>query len=399
MKEIDLSLDRVNKVLQRCALFLPSKIITVGGTNGKGSTVKGLETIYLQGGYSVGAYTSPYLLHYNEQIRVNGVPATDEKICAAFLKIKSAMQGILLTPFEFATLAALVVFAESRLDVVILEVGLGGRLDAVNAIDPDIAIVTSIAIDHVEWLGGTRESIAREKAGIFRSLRPAICGDFDPPDTLIEHALDIKAQLFCQNQAFQFKEKQNTWDWWSENIILKDLPKPQLALQNMSCVLLCVQLLQATLPIGEQTIRESLKQMHLMGRLQIIPGEIPVLLDVSHNPASAAMLAEFLVKNPISGKTHAVFSMLKDKDIEETVAVVKENIDYWHIAPLPEPRGSTKRMLQKVFAHIAKARIYDNIMDAFRSAEQMANKQDRIVVFGSFHTVAYVIKQQMLCSH
>jgi dihydrofolate synthase/folylpolyglutamate synthase len=394
MNEIDLSLSRVKEVLKRLHYFNQSLVITVAGTNGKGSTVKVLEEIYQEAGFSVGAFTSPYLLRYNEQFRVNGISCSDKEICTAFEKIKAHTQNVALTPFEYGTIAALLIFSENPLDVIILEVGLGGRLDAVNAIDADLSIVTTIAMDHMDWLGETREAIAREKAGVFRTNRPAICGDFDPPKTLIQYAAEIGAPLFCQHQQFGFKEKKSSWDWWSSNVELRDLPLPSLALQNVSSALMGVHLLQKYLPVSMDAIHHALKKVVLPGRIQVIPGDIPKILDVSHNPAAVEQLSKYLLKNPIKGKTHAVFSMLADKDVSGTIEVIEKHIDRWHIAPLHVPRGMSTGLLRNIFqkTNIAFWEIYESIDQAYENILGQVSKNDRIVIFGSFHTVAEVYK-------
>lgn len=391
LKEIDLSLTRVKEVLKHLQFIHQAKVVTVAGTNGKGSTVKALETIYLEAGFSVGAFTSPYLEYYNEQIRVNGKPCDDETICEAFATVKTHSENIPLTPFEFGTLAALCVFLKHPLDVIILEVGLGGRLDAVNAIDADVSIVTSIGIDHVEWLGSTRDAIGREKAGIFRQNRPSICGDGDPPASLIQYATDIGALLFCQNQEFGYIENETTWDWWSKTTHLANLPLSHLHLQNLSTALMAIEQLQLFLPVPELAIRDALKKVTLPGRIQLIPGDVPRILDVSHNPHAVALLANYLLKNPVRSKTYAVFSMLADKDISGTLDVIEKHIDHWHIAPLSVPRGIDKNTLATVFQKITDWEMHESIVAAYEETLSLATKDDRIVIFGSFHTVGEII--------
>jgi len=393
MKEIDLSLDRVYQVLKRLDISLESTVITVAGTNGKGSTVAGLEAIYLEALKSCGTFTSPFLLHYNEQVRIQGKPVTDQILIAAFQEIKKHSEKIPLTSFEFGTLAALWIFKQHNLDVVILEVGLGGRLDAVNAIDSDVSVVTSIALDHMEWLGTTREAIAREKSGIFRRLKPAVCGDLDPPLTLIQHAKEIGSPLFCQGKHFGYQENDSHWDWWSENDRFADLPYPVLALQNMSTVLKVIELLQPTLPVKREAIDRALMHVNLPGRIQVIPGKIKKILDVSHNPASIALLSDYLKKNPILGKTHAVFSMLKDKDIFSSLKMIKNVIDHWYIAPLHNSRGMSKDALRDIFQkeNMKNWKMYHGVNQAYETALIEVEENDRVVVFGSFYTVAEIL--------
>ena len=269
-KEMDLSLERVQAAAMKLNLLDPKPpIITVAGTNGKGSCVRGLEAIYRQAGYKTGAFTSPQLLRINELIRINGLEIDDNSLCKAFEKIAPICNEVPLTLFEFNTLAAFIIFNEAELDVWILEVGLGGRYDAVNVMDADLAIIASIDLDHMEWLGDTREKIALEKAGIFRSGKPAVCGDFNPPHTLLEYAHQNQVPLYCQNKDFLFNKNQSGWSWSYQDKVLRDLPLPQLALQNMSTVLMAIALMQERLPVDEHSIRCALQEVQLTGRIQI----------------------------------------------------------------------------------------------------------------------------------
>src|SRR3990167_8025056 len=300
--EIELSLNRVQAVAFQLNLLSPScPIICVAGTNGKGSTVTGLAAIYQAAGYCVGTFTSPILFRHQEQITINGRHPEDQAFCMAFEKIEHTRKNISLTPFEFYTLAALLLFQQESLDLLILEVGLGGRLDAVNILDASLAIVTSIDLDHTHYLGTTREAIAFEKAGIFRQDKPAIYGDLFPPTTLLNYA---------------------------------KLPLPSLALQNMSLVLMAVKLLQSSLPVNRQAIDKGLLQAKLPGRIQILPGEITKIFDVSHNPAAISFLSKQLKGMSCLGNTYAVFSMLLDKDIVESIKSICSCIDHWFFAPL-----------------------------------------------------------------
>jgi len=389
---IDLGLERVRQVAADLNLLNPLyAVITVGGTNGKGSTVAGLEASFLAARrYRVGAFTSPYLYRFNELVRMNGVEVGDEDFIQAFSRIERARGKVTLTQFEFNTLAALDIFQRAGIDIAILEVGLGGRLDAVNIIDADVAVTTSIALDHTALLGDTRESIAREKAGIFRSDKPAVCGDFDPPMTLIDYAREINAPLFCQGKQFGFEKTASAWNWWSENTRLDDLPLPRLALQNMSTVLMVIELLQKIVPVRSSALHSALRKAHLPGRIQVIPDEVTRILDVSHNPAAAEFLAAYLRKNPPRGKIRAVFSMLADKDIPQTIHVIQDCIDEWHIAPLQIDRATPLPMLEKYFRESAIHAVYsyDSVKMAYHAAQAVATKGDCIVVFGSFHTVA-----------
>lgn len=408
MTEMDLSLERVREVATRLNLLKPfSDVITVAGTNGKGSCVAGLEAIYLAAGKKVGVFSSPILFRHNEYVRVQGKEASDDDFCAAFERIEFMRGDLTLTPFEFNALAALIIFQAAELDIWILEVGLGGRFDAVNVIDADVAIVASIGIDHVEWLGETREKIAYEKAGIFRTAKPVVYGDFDPPQTLIDYAKKIAAPLFCQQKEFGFeKNKKNnnlSWNWWSEKKSLHNLPLPHLALQNMSCVLMAIELLQDRHPITKKEIEIGLQNIKLTGRIEVVSGKIPQIFDVSHNPASAAWLATWLQENNCIGKTRAVFSMLGDKDITGTLEEIKNHIHEWHIAPLVIKRGAGLEKLQNSFIQVQinnnKIISHLSITEAYSAALAVSMPgEDRVVIFGSFHTVAETFKARACAS-
>jgi dihydrofolate synthase/folylpolyglutamate synthase len=392
--QIDLSLERVLTVARRLDLdFSACPVVTVGGTNGKGSCVAGLESIYLASGYRVGTFTSPFLFRYNEQVKVQGISVSDDRLCEAFDEIAKKTDDVTLTPFEWTTLAAFFIFKSSELDVWILEVGLGGRYDAVNILNADVAIIASISMDHMEWLGNTREAIAYEKAGIFRKNKPAICGDLNPPASLLNEKVE---KLYSQNKDFGFENQLQCWKWWSEKKVFENLPLSSLALQNMSCVLMAVELLQKKLPVSLSAIKKGVKNVSLPGRIQIVPGEVTTIYDVSHNPASAGMLADFLRKHFCKGKTRAVFSMLKDKDILSTLNVIKDCFDSWNIAPLCVERGAEENLLMQNFhkAEINNIKMHSSIKEAFNFAKCIAEKEDRIVVFGSFHTVASVYESQ-----
>ncbi|TAK72851.1 MAG: bifunctional tetrahydrofolate synthase/dihydrofolate synthase [Gammaproteobacteria bacterium] len=386
--EWELGLDRVKQVAIRLDVLTPNcPVIIVGGTNGKGSTVAGLEAIYRAAGYRVGAFTSPILFKHNEQVRIDGREARDEEFCQAFEKIEAVRGEITLTPFEFCTLAALLIFKQYPLDVWILEVGLGGRLDAVNILDADVAVVTSISIDHVDWLGSTREAIGREKAGIFRAGKPAVCGDSDPPSSLVGGA-----PFFCQGKEFHYQEKGEQWSWISSEVRYDDLPLSSLMLQNMSTVLMTVTLLQSRLPVNRTAIEEGLSTVTLVGRVQIVPGSVMEIYDVSHNPASMAWLAKRLREMPCEGKTRAVFSMLADKDMAESIQMISGVIDQWYMAPLSVKRAAGRERLEKAFeeARVEKVTVCSSIEEAYQMARKEAQPGDRVVVFGSFHTVSTI---------
>lgn len=391
---MDLSLERTIQVAEKLGLFEERPVVvTVAGTNGKGSCVAGIEAIMLASGYKVGAFTSPFLIHYNEQVRLQGESVSDLVLCDAFEKVEKARGDVTLTLFEISTLAALVIFKKANLDLWILEVGMGGRWDAVNVIPADVAVIASIGIDHVEWLGETRDAIGYEKAGIFRTGQQVVYGDFEPPVSVLQYADLLKTFLFLQGQQFKFYEKEKSWDWVSAHTTLKDLPLPSLALQNMSTVLMAVELLQTRLKVLRDAIECGLRNVRLPGRIQVIPGEVMRILDVSHNPAAVAMLKKYLDKNKCVGKTHAVFSMLVDKDIIETIKVIQSAVDYWYVAPLDVVRGASIDVLRACFEKLDLTNVV--FCSSIKEAERLAMERavvglDRVVIFGSFHTVAAV---------
>lgn len=395
-KEIDLGLERVKQVAARLGLLTPScPVITVGGTNGKGSTVAGLQAIYQTAGYKVGAFTTPFLFKYNEQVRINGNEATEEEFCQVFEMIEGARdKSITLTPFEYSTLAALKIFQDHSLDVMILEVGLGGRLDAVNIIDADVSVITSIGIDHVEWLGNTRESIALEKAGILRPNKIAVCGDIDPPATLLSYAAELKAPLLCRGKHFSHLENETGWSWLCGDLHYQNLPYSNLAIENMATVLMTIRLLQEKLPVTLSDIVSGLNKAALVGRIQVVPGPVTEIYDVSHNPASIAWLARKLTGLAgAAGKTCAVFSMLADKDIAESMLAIKDQIGAWYIAPLNTKRAATPEQLAAACrAAGITAQMFADITKAYAAACAETETGDRIVIFGSFHTVAEILK-------
>jgi dihydrofolate synthase/folylpolyglutamate synthase len=393
--EMDLGLERVRSVAEKLNILHANiPVITIAGTNGKGSCVAGLEAIYRAAGYTVGAFTSPYLIRLNEEVRVNGVDASDEDLCRAFAEIEARRGDVTLTIFEFNTLAALIIFQKAELDVILLEVGLGGRLDAVNVVDADLAIISSIALDHVDRLGDTRELIALEKAGVLRAGVPAVSGDFDTPVTLVEYAAKLPTRLYTQGKDFYFEVYDDSWDWQAANQQYKKLPLPNLALQNMASVLMGVELLQDKLAVDRASIDKALARVKLPGRLQVFPGAVTRIFDVAHNPAASRFLAQKLLSMPCEGKTHAVFSMLADKDIVGSLREMKSLVHDWYIAALNVQRGTPVTILQESFL---KAEVdvvvkpFPDISEAYQAAIDAARPGDRVVVFGSFYTVAEVI--------
>ncbi len=398
---IELGLERVRTVLERLGHAHPSfTVITVGGTNGKGSSVAMLESILLAGGYRVGSYTSPHLLRYNERIRIQGSEIDDARLCAAFERVDQARGDIALTYFEFGTLAAIDIFADQNLNVAVLEVGLGGRLDAVNVLDADVALVTSVGIDHQEWLGDDRESIGREKAGIFRPGQAAVCGDPEPPASLLQHAQQLGTTLYCTGRDFGYERVGEGWQWWGAGERSAVLPLPALEgafqLGNAAAVLMVLTLLKQRFPLHEDALRQGLTSLSLPGRFQIIPGEVTRIFDVGHNPQAAAVLAGALAGQPSSGRTLAVVGMLADKDHKGVFTLLCPTVDEWYAADLDVPRGAEGKQLSRVIEQTCgnyTVHCFSSVTAAYRQAMGDARPGDRVVVFGSFFTVAEVLPE------
>ena len=394
-KTIALGLERVVQVKQRLNLNPDFSIITVGGTNGKGSVCAMLESMLHAAGYRVGCYTSPHLLRYNERVRINKQQASDAELCASLGKIEQVRGDIQLTYFEFGTLAAMQCFIGHQVDVAILEVGLGGRLDAVNVFDNDCAVVTSVDIDHVDYLGETREQIAFEKAGIFRSGKVAICADSDVPQAIRTHAQQIGAELWCIGSEFGFRQHQGQWDYFGKPSARNALPYPALRgafqLHNASAALAALDALKERLPVSMEAVRRGLVEVQLAGRFQVIPGQPQLILDVAHNPQAARSLAQNLAGLPPCPHTFAVFAMLKDKDIAGVATALDPHIDTWLVAGINAPRGATAEELTQALQQCGvrgAIQTFPDITEALRYACNVAGENDRIATFGSFYTVA-----------
>ncbi len=451
-KTIALGLERVAAVNQKLNLQPYFPIIIVGGTNGKGSVCAILESILHAAGYRVGCYTSPHLLDYNERVRVSKQPANDAELCAAFKKIENVRGEIPLTYFEFGTLAAMQMFIDQKVDVAILEVGLGGRLDAVNIFDADCAVVTSIDIDHTDYLGNTREKIAFEKAGIFRAGKVAVFGDADVPQAIRTQAEKVGAELWCIGSEFGFKlpspaqseetgskgrgsgvhvisvvkplphggngHKQgegehihsekapmpDQWNYFSKVGNRSALPFPALRgyyqLSNASSALAALDVLKGKIPVSMEAVRRGLVEVTLSARFQMIPGKPALILDVAHNPHAARSLAKALAALPPSPKTYAVCAMLKDKDMAGVVEALKSQVDTWFVAGIDAPRGASADELGLVLesANIGKVVCFPSATEALHHAYNQAGENDRIVAFGSFYTVAEVMRARGLRS-
>lgn len=390
-QSIALGLDRVLEVFRKLDTEIACPVFTVGGTNGKGSTCAMLESVLQAAGYRTGLYSSPHLRRYNERVRVAGREAEDGPLCAAFEAVEAARGNVPLTYFEFGTLAAFHHFAGERIEAAILEVGLGGRLDAVNALDADCAVLTSVGIDHVEYLGSTREQIGKEKAGIFRPGKPAIVADPSPPETV----LNSNANLQLIGRDFGYENQGTQWAYWGPGGKRSGLAHPALRgatqLRNASAALAALDSLRERLPVAMQDVRRGLAEVSLPGRFQVLPGRPQVVLDVAHNPQAAAVLAENLGDSGYAPETIAVFGMLKDKDIAGVVRAMAPRVSRWHLATLPGPRGATARFLFSVLSDMkVKTPIaeHDNVAAALAAAKKEAGENDKIVVFGSFLTVA-----------
>jgi dihydrofolate synthase/folylpolyglutamate synthase len=374
-------------------------VVTVGGTNGKGSTCAMLERILLEAGYRVGCYTSPHILRYNERVRLRGEDADDETLAASFERVESARGDTPLTYFEFGTLAALDVFVRAKVEAMVLEVGLGGRLDAVNVVDADCAIVASVDIDHVDWLGGDRESIGFEKAGIFRAGRPAIFGDQDPPARLVEHARAIGADLQLLGRDFRIEAGERQWDFVGRRGAKHALPIPALRgrwqLRNAAAAIAALDELGERIPVSVGEIKRGLALVRLAGRLQTLPGRPPIVLDVAHNPHAARALAGALGEMGFFENTFAVFAMLGDKDIAGVVDAVRHRIDRWYVCAAQADRAApAARVAQILSDHGAgeATRTFATVDAALAAARREAGPNDRIIVFGSFHTVAEALR-------
>ncbi len=379
----------------------PFPVISVAGTNGKGSSVAMLAAVLGAAGYRTGAYTSPHLLRYNERIQIEGTPVSDHCLIAAFEKLESARADTSLSYFEFGTLAAMDLFLDAGVDVAILEVGMGGRLDAVNLFPADVALVTNIAMDHMDWLGTDREAIGKEKAGIFRAHHPAVIGESSPPASLEQHAQQIGASLCCLDREYGYHRTDALhWCWRSQGRSIENLPVPALSgkfqLDNAAAVLMVLELLSARLPVSSRALRQGLEKVQLPGRFQVISGPpTECIIDVAHNPAAAAMLADNLRQRACEGRTLAVVGMLADKAIDEVLSTMSPVVDCWYLGGLEAPRGASSERLAAALATVGTDEPHstaDTVEAAWAAALANAEPADRIVAFGSFLTAGAILQ-------
>jgi dihydrofolate synthase/folylpolyglutamate synthase len=390
---IELGLDRVRAVGETLDLLTPAPcVFTVAGTNGKGTTCATLESVLMAAGYRVGVYSSPHLVRYTERVRIQGEELPESAHCESFAALEAGRGDISLTYFEYGTLSALQLFKQAELDVVILEVGLGGRLDATNIVDASVSVVTSIALDHTDWLGSDRESIGREKAGIFRAAKPAVVGEPDMPQSIANVAQEKQSDLYRRDVNWQFSADAGHWRWAAleagkEVNVLDALPLPNVPLANAATALAALH--YSGLNVPEAALRSGLQRAALPGRFQTVSESPRLILDVAHNPHAAAYLAGRLAEQPRNGgKVRAVVGMLKDKDIAGTLACLSPQVDEWYCAPLEGPRGAS---VAELTVHLPQARPFDDVESAWKQAMQEAAPQDIVIVCGSFHTVAHVM--------
>src|SRR5574337_309266 len=397
---VDLGLERVRRVLEAMQLERPAyQVLTVGGTNGKGSCVAFLDAMLRAQGYKAGAYTSPHLLRYNERVSIGGREVTDAELCESFARVDAARGATSLTYFEFGTLAALDIFRNRGAEVAVLEVGMGGRLDAVNAVDPLGALVVSIGLDHQEWLGPDRNSIGYEKAGIYRRGRPAICGDRDPPTRLLQTTQQLGADLQVLGRDFDWHASGNQWSWQSGMARIDNLPPPALPgrtqYDNAASVIALLRAVRAYLEVDDSAIREGLRTANIRARFERVPGAVEMIFDVTHNQDAARVLAANLAATRGQGRTLAVVGMFRDKTAEAVAQELAGSFDLWFAGGLGGPRGqSAAELAARLRSALPQARLQEHasVADAWPAARRIAQRGDRIVVFGSFQTVGAILR-------
>lgn len=400
-KPIDMGLERMKKMLELMNIKFDCPVIIVGGTNGKGSVCSYLEHILLAQGYKVGVHTSPHLIRFNERAKINGSYVSDEDLCKHFEKVEKARGQTTLSYFEYTLLGILSLFQEKKPDALVLEIGLGGRLDAVNTVEPTVSVITSVGIDHTSFLGNTREEIGWDKAHIYRTGKPAICGDLNPPVTLVEYAEEIGAHLELAGRDFTaLKNDDNTWDYQGPNWHLSQLPEPAMKgvyqINNAAAALAALEAIQTRLKVERESIEQGLKTAVLSGRFQKIGSDPEMIIDVGHNPHAATQLAETLKQVSGKGRTLAVFGMLSDKDRKKVCEIMKPCIDEWFLADLPTIRGGKAEdlgfYLTEAGVDSKKLKKFSSVKEALQNALESSQSTDRILVFGSFVTVSEVLE-------
>lgn len=399
---IDMGLERSQQVAARLGAGRPApRVVTVTGTNGKGSTCAFIAALLKAQGLKVGVYSSPHLLRYNERVQIDGLEATDEQLCEAFAAVEAARGDTSLTYFEMGTLAAFWLFSRSALDAVVLEVGLGGRLDAVNLVDADLAVVTSIGVDHADWLGNTRESVAFEKAGIFRQGKPALCGDLNPPQPLLDKARELNCPFFLRGRDFDLAYTEQRWQWRGVDargavVELRDLPLLDLPMENAALALQAYLLMD--LPWDAALIAQALQAARIVGRLDrrqfVWNGKrLNILLDVGHNPHAAEYLAERLAARPLAGQRLAVFGLLSDKDLEGVIQPLLPQVRHWAVATLDTARSRPAAELQAALENLgAPVQSYSSVAQALEGQCAQATADDEILLFGSFFCVGEALQ-------
>ena len=395
---IDLGLDRCGLVADRMRLRpCGSKLVSVAGTNGKGSCVAFMESTLIAAGLRVGSYLSPHLLRYNERIRIAGQDVTDKKLLSAFAEVDDARGDVSLTYFEFGTLAAMTLFRDARVDVALLEVGLGGRLDAVNLFDADVSVLTSIEVDHTDWLGPDRESVGFEKAGILRAGRPAVCGDSAPPASVISRVAELDVPYHQLHRDFNIESDGAVISWWSRERKIKDIPVPRLSgshqLDNAAVAIAAVDLLGVL--ESPEPVRQGIPDATLPGRFQILQHNPRIIVDVAHNPHAARALAEQLRAGHSPGATFGFVGMLKDKDVASVLEIMSDVVDHWHIAGVEQPRGADRAYMQRNVAPLSLKGtpvFHDQVATGYLEARRRLGPTDRLIAFGSFYIAAHVLQ-------
>jgi dihydrofolate synthase/folylpolyglutamate synthase len=402
--EIVLGLDRVQTILERLVLQRAKVVFLVAGTNGKGSSVAMLQSLLQEGNASVGSYTSPHIVRYNERIAINGQPATDAQIVAAFERIELVRADVPLTYFEFGTLAALVVFADAKVDTVVLEVGLGGRLDAVNAVEPDASLITNISLDHCDWLGDDVDSIGHEKAGVMRANKPTVFAAVDIPASVPAYAASIGADLLLAGRDYQFDKSGSRWSWRGRNVALAELELPSLSgdfqLANAAGVLALVEASGGQDLLKKEVVNTAFGRVQVLGRMQQIEDDHRWLLDVAHNPAAAEALAQVLRDRPIGGRTIGLIAMLDDKDVDGVIAPLLDVVDRWVAVTADSPRAIPATELARRVANLSNRACLaaGSVDEAVNFARELAAADDRILVTGSFFVVGPVLDSLTLYS-